>query len=51
MISCAYNFQERALETVYDAAKFNSDPARWAAEKGGRGNQGRTANNCSTAEL
>lgn len=33
MIPCAYNFQERALETVYDAAKFDSNPTGWAAEK------------------
>lgn len=51
MIFCASNFQERAFETVHDATKFDNNPARSAAEKGGSGNQGRTADNCSTAAV
>lgn len=49
MIFCAYSFQEVALETLYDAMKFDNNPARSAAEKGGSSNQGRAADNCFTA--
>jgi len=51
MIFCAYNFQEKAFKTVYDAMKFDNNPASSAAEKAGSGNQGRTADNCSTATV
>lgn len=51
MIFFTYNFQEIAFETLYDATKFNNNTARSAAEKGGSGNQGRTADNCSKASV
>lgn len=51
MIFCAYKFQERAFETVHDTTKFDNNPARSAADKGGSDNQGRTADNCSTATV